>query len=186
MYPDKTWTLFLDRDGVINQRKTDVYVLKPDDFIWTIDAPLSISKLSKVFGITFIVTNQQGIAKGLMTENDLKQIHEKLLQGIRNAGGRIDHIYHCPALKGSGSLYRKPLPGMALQARRDFPEIDFKKSVMVGDTISDMKFGKNLKMKTILIETDKKIISTNHKLVDYAFPDLKSFADFLIENTTSR
>jgi D-glycero-D-manno-heptose 1,7-bisphosphate phosphatase len=179
MLPNKNWTLFLDRDGVINQRKMDAYVLTPEDFVWTIDAPVSIAKLSDIFGRIFVVTNQQGIGKGLMTENDLEKIHEKLLYGIKKEGGRIDRIYHCPALKSSGSLFRKPLPGMALQARIDFPDIDFKKSVMVGDTISDMKFGKNLRMKTVIIETDKKLISENHKFIDYAFQNLKSFTDFL-------
>jgi histidinol-phosphate phosphatase family protein len=180
MLLNRNWTLFLDRDGVINQRKIDDYVLRPEDFVWTIDAPASIAKLSDIFGRIIVVTNQQGIGKGLMTENDLEKIHEKLLFGVKKEDGRIDRIYHCPALKGSGSLYRKPLPGMALQARKDFPEINFKKSIMVGDTISDMKFGKNLKMKTVIIETDKKLISENHKFIDYAFSDLKSFTDFLI------
>lgn len=183
MLPNKTWTLFLDRDGVINQRKPNAYVLTPQDFLWINDAPASIARLSGIFGRIVVVTNQQGIGKGLMTENDLLSIHEKLNLEVENVGGHIDRIYHCPDLKGSGSLYRKPMPGMAFKARKDFPEIDFKKSIMVGDTISDMKFGKNLKMITIIIETDRKLISDNHKFIDYSFPDLKSFADYLTDSS---
>lgn len=179
MTPDKTWTLFLDRDGVINTRKPDAYVLSRADFQWTEKAPESIAALSQLFGRTLVVTNQQGIGKGLMSEDDLLQIHQMMQAEVEQAGGKIDSIYHCPALKESKSFYRKPMPGMALLAKKEFPEINFKKAVMVGDTISDMIFGKNLKMQTVLIDTDKKTISTYYKLIDFAFPDLKTFADFV-------
>ncbi len=178
MTPDKTWTLFLDRDGVINTRKPGAYVLSREDFSWTEKAQESIASLSQLFGRTLVVTNQQGIGKGLMSENDLIQIHQMLQLEVEKAGGKIDRIYHCPALKESNSFYRKPMPGMALLAKKDFPEINFKKAIMVGDTISDMIFGKNLNMKTVLIDTDKKNISDHYKLIDFAFPDLKAFAAF--------
>jgi D-glycero-D-manno-heptose 1,7-bisphosphate phosphatase len=181
MVPDKSWTLFLDRDGVINQRKPDAYVLHPDEFLFTPMAPESIAQLSKIFGRIIVVTNQQGIGKGLMTEEDLSAIHLKLTNAVNLAGGKIDKIFHCPALKGSGSFYRKPLPGMALKAKKEFPEIDFRKSVMVGDTISDMLFGKNLKMNTVFIETNKRLITENHNLIDFAFTDLNDFAHFIKE-----
>jgi D-glycero-D-manno-heptose 1,7-bisphosphate phosphatase len=182
MKPDKTWTLFLDRDGVINVRKPAQYVLHPDDFIWTDQAVDSIVMLSKIFGKIFIITNQQGIGKGLMTESDLAQIHSVLVNEVSLGGGRIDKIYHCPELKEARSFYRKPSPGMGLQAKKENPGIDFKKSIMVGDTISDMIFGRSLKMKTVLIEQDKRIISENHKLIDYAFVSLKEFSSFIIQN----
>lgn len=177
---DKSWSLFLDRDGVINVRKLDAYVLKPDDFIFCEEAENSISRLSQLFGPVVVVTNQQGIGKGLMSEDDLQAIHTKMVSGIEAAGGRIDKIYYCPELKEAHSFFRKPAPGMALKAKKDFPVIQFKKSVMVGDTISDMRFGKQLKMLTVFIGDEKELISKNHKLIDYAFSGLKEFADFLI------
>ena len=176
---DKSWSLFLDRDGVINERKMDDYVLTPADFVFREEAERSIAKLSKLFGPLVVVTNQQGIGKGLMTEHDLHAIHEKMLTGIDSAGGRVDKVYFCPELKEAHSFYRKPSPGMALRAKKDFPVIRFRKSVMVGDTISDMKFGKRLKMVTVFIGEEKELISRNYKLIDYAFPGLKEFADFV-------
>ncbi len=179
---DKSWSLFLDRDGVINVRKMDAYVLTPDDFIFREEAEKSIARLATLFGPMVVVTNQQGIGKGLMTEDDLNAIHEKMVQAIEAEGGRIDKVYFCPALKETHSFQRKPSPGMALQAKKDFSSIHFKKSVMVGDTLSDMKFGKRLKMVTVFIGEDKGIISRNHVLIDYAFPGLKEFTDFVFEN----
>jgi histidinol-phosphate phosphatase family protein len=179
---DKSWTLFLDRDGVINIHKPGNYVVHPDQFIFTNKAAESIAKLSGVFGRIFIVTNQQGIEKGLMSEEDLSAIHKKLLKGVEEAGGKIDKIYHCPALECLGNFYRKPLPGMALKAKKDFPGIDFKKSIMVGDTISDMLFGKNLKMITAFIGSDKRVISENHKIIDFAFTDFYSYAQFIFSD----
>jgi D-glycero-D-manno-heptose 1,7-bisphosphate phosphatase len=179
IFPDKSWTLFLDRDGVINHRKPEAYVLTPDEFIFNRMAAESIAQLSNIFGRIIIVTNQQGIGKGLMSEDDLQEIHRKLLDKVNEEGGKIDKIYHCPELKEAGSFYRKPMPGMALKAKKEFPEIEFRKSVMVGDTISDMLFGKNLKMITVFIETDKRLISENHKLIDLAFKDLQEFAHFI-------
>jgi D-glycero-D-manno-heptose 1,7-bisphosphate phosphatase len=118
-----------------------------------------------------------------MSEEDLSAIHGKMLNGIHEAGGRIDKVYHSPHLKESRSFYRKPMPGMALKAKKDFPSIDFKRSVMVGDTISDMKFGKTQSMVTTIIETDSKIISTNHKIIDFSFGDLASFTQYINDLT---
>jgi D-glycero-D-manno-heptose 1,7-bisphosphate phosphatase len=187
---DKSWSLFLDRDGVINKRLMDEYVLSPSDFEFTDGAVESIAWFSDVFNRIFVVTNQQGIGKGMMTEQDLKQIHDEMLHEIESKGGRIDKIYHCPALKEERSFYRKPLPGMAIRAKKDFPEIEYRRSVMAGDTLSDMRFGKSMKMVTVFIGKDQKTVSENHTLIDYAFESLSDFKDFLekqtIENRNSR
>ena len=149
-YPiDKSWTLFLDRDGVINRRLLDDYVKRWDEFEFLPGVKEAIAKLSRIFGRVVIVSNQQGIGKGLMTEKDLDHIHSMMVHEIEEAGGRIDAIYHCPELKEKNPECRKPKPGMALQAQKDFPEIDFEKSVMIGDSESDIEFGKRLGMLTV-------------------------------------
>ncbi len=176
---DINWTLFLDRDGVINVRKPDEYVTKPEDFVWNEMAVESIAYLSRLFGHVLVVTNQQGIGKGLMSIDDLNNIHTRMIDKIEEAGGTIHKVYFCPNPKTDRSFMRKPSPGMGLKARKDFPGIDFRKSVMVGDSVSDMMFGKALKMKTIFINHDKKIISEHHNIIDYAFHSLKDFAQFL-------
>ncbi len=150
---DNTWSLFLDRDGVINVRKMNGYILNVDEFQFLPLADQSIAYFSSIFKHVFVVTNQQGISKGLMTKRNLLDIHNYMCEMIVKKGGKITSCYFAPELKSEEKSLRKPNPGMALQAKRDFPEVDFNKAIMVGDTDSDIKFGKNLGMKTVRIKT---------------------------------
>lgn len=145
------WTLFLDRDGVINEKLEGDYVRNLDSFTWKEGALDALAKLSRVFHRVVVVTNQQGIGKQLMTEEDLGTIHRHLLQKVAGAGGRIDAIYHAPQLAAEKSERRKPGTGMALEAQRDFPDIRFEESVMVGDSQGDMEFGSRLGMVNIFL-----------------------------------
>ncbi|MEE4257676.1 MAG: HAD-IIIA family hydrolase [Bacteroidales bacterium] len=145
------WTLFLDRDGVINERLAGDYVKTPEEFRFIEGVPEALAKLSKVFGLIIIVTNQQGIGKGLMTEEDLRIIHDIMISGIQEAGGRINKIYHSSHLDREDNAMRKPNTGMAEQAKIDFPEIDFSMSVMVGDSQADMEFGRRMGMINVYI-----------------------------------
>ncbi|MDR0436959.1 MAG: HAD family hydrolase [Bacteroidales bacterium] len=169
-------TLFLDRDGVINRRLIDDYVKTPDEFMFEDGALEAIAKLSNCFERVVVVTNQQGIGKKLMSEHTLHEIHSHMKSEVEKAGGRIDAIYFCPDLRHSKSLYRKPNIGMGLQAKRQFSDIRFKQSVMVGDSISDMKFGKKLGMKTIFISNDKSLVASHSKLIDQNFNSLSEYA----------
>ena len=168
--------IFLDRDGVINERIVDGYVTRVDDFR-IIDGVLeAISIFTKKFDHVFMVTNQQGIGKGLMTENDLEAIHAFLLSQVESVGGRIDRIYQCPALKSEHSFMRKPSIGMALRARHEFPDVVLRNSVMVGDTESDMLFGRRAGMTTVLVGDEAEVASRFPNLVDYCYKDLITYA----------
>lgn len=177
---DKTWTLFLDRDGIINRRIVADYVKSPDEFEFLPEVPKAIKLLSDIFGKILVVTNQQGIGKGLMTIYDLRRVHVKLLNEVEGKGGRIDKIYFCPELAQSNHSDRKPGIGMALKAQNDFPEIDFSKSVMVGDSVSDMEFGRNAGMKNIFISSSDALI--NEKLYDFKCESLIHFTKLLIKH----
>lgn len=148
---DKSWSLFLDRDGVINRRIPGAYIRMIEEFEFLPGVLESMSRFSKLFRHLIIVTNQQGIGKGLMTEEDLHQIHRHMSERIMAADGRIDKIYFCSDLATRSGNCRKPSPAMGLKAKKDFPGIDFERSVMVGDSITDVGFGENLGMKTVLI-----------------------------------
>jgi len=148
---DKSWTLFLDRDGVINERIIDNYVKSTDEFNFINEVPEAIARFSKLFGRIFVVTNQQGIGKGVMSESNLTSVHTYMVQEIEKKGGRIDAVYFAPQLAKESSSMRKPDVGMALKAQKEFPGIDFEKSMMVGDSDSDIEFGKRLGMKTVKI-----------------------------------
>ena len=174
---DHTWTLFLDRDGVINRRIPDNYVKSRDQFEFLPGVPESIKLFSGIFGRVIVVSNQQGIGKGLMTETDVNSIHKRMMDEIGLAGGKIDAVFFSPHLDSENSFMRKPNVGMALRARKQFPEIRLNHSVMAGDSLSDMIFGKRTGMKTVLISPDKEIVKKYPHQIDFYFPDLISFAN---------
>lgn len=176
---DSSWSLFLDRDGVINKRLIGDYIKKWEEFEFLPGVLEAIQKFAELFGKLFIVTNQQGIGKGLMLETDLEHIHEKMMHEIRQYGGKINKIYHSPYKAEENSVFRKPNIGLARKAKIDFPVIDLDKSIMAGDSISDMQFGKNAGMFTVFIHSDKELIEENKEFIDYVFPDLISFANSL-------
>jgi HAD superfamily hydrolase (TIGR01662 family) len=92
---------------------------------------------------------------------------------IAQNGGRIDKIYFAPNLESENHPDRKPNPGMAWQALKDYPDIDFERSIMIGDSLSDMQFGKNAEMVTIFLTNET---FENQVAVDYIFKDLYDFA----------
>jgi histidinol-phosphate phosphatase family protein len=140
---DRRWTLFLDRDGVINLKKEADYVRHPDEFIFLPAVKDALAVLSGLFSRIIVLTNQQGIGKRLMTEQKLEMIHHYMRREVREAGGRIDGVYHCPHLESDGCDCRKPKAGLFQQALRDFPGIDPRCCVMVGDAPSDIALARS-------------------------------------------
>jgi D-glycero-D-manno-heptose 1,7-bisphosphate phosphatase len=173
------WSLFLDRDGVINERLPDDYVKRWDEFKFLPGVLDALTAFNQYFSRIFIVTNQAGIEKGLYTHQDLNQIHEQMMEYIQYHSGRIDEIYYCPYKGDLDPLCRKPNPGMALEAKKDFPEIDFKKCIMVGDSASDIAFGNNLGMKTILVGNKGDQSAYINAIPDCRLDSLKDFGDFV-------
>ncbi len=169
---DNKWTLFLDRDGVINDNSSVYYVRKWEEFVFRDDFLEAIPFFSKIFWKIIIVTNQQGIGKGEMKTADLEDIHSKMLLEIKRKNGRIDDIFFCPHREEDNCLCRKPKIGMALKAKEKYPEISFSKAVMIGDSPGDMLFAREAGMKTLFlgnrnckIEVDGKYRNF-HQIVD--------------------
>ncbi|MEZ4938602.1 MAG: HAD family hydrolase [Crocinitomicaceae bacterium] len=153
------WTLFLDRDGVINKKRDNDYVKSIEEFEFIEGVLESLKVFSELFGKVVVVTNQQGIGKGIMTESNLREVHGYMLEEVKKHGGRIDQIYFAPHLASENSNDRKPGTGMGLKAQIDFPEIDFEKSLLIGDSESDIEFGTKLGMKTIMLKNNREIES---------------------------
>jgi D-glycero-D-manno-heptose 1,7-bisphosphate phosphatase len=147
---EKYTTLFLDRDGVINH-KIDGYVQFFSQFKFIEDVPESIARLSNYFIRIIIVTNQQGIGKKIMTENQLFDLHDKMLFEINKIGGKIEKIYYCLHLESANCNCRKPKSGMLLKAKEDFPDIDFSKSILIGDSDTDIIAAENVNIKSIQV-----------------------------------
>lgn len=163
---DKSWTLFLDRDGVINQRNFNGYIERVSDFLFTDGVLDALNYFATIFQRIIVVTNQQGVGKGKMSIEQLELIHQYMLQKVTASNGRIDAVYAATSLKSSDKKDRKPHPYMAFEAKNKFPEIEFSKSIMIGDTDSDIIFGKNLGMKTVLVKSEEQIITIPDMVVE--------------------
>ncbi|HWB94955.1 MAG TPA: HAD-IIIA family hydrolase [Puia sp.] len=175
---DASWTLFLDRDGVLNVEKHDSYIFHYGEFSFYEGVLEALKRCAAVFGKIVIVTNQRGVGKGLMTVADLQDIHDKMVAEIVLAGGRVDRIYFADSLDNAHPL-RKPQPGMAYAAVRDLPGIDLSRSLMVGNNISDMEFGRNAGMYTVFVRTTNPEQALPHVAIDMAFNSLHDFAKHL-------
>jgi histidinol-phosphate phosphatase family protein len=174
---DSRWTLFLDRDGVINRRIVGDYVKRWEEFHFLGGSLEAIKIFSRIFGRIIVVSNQQGVGKGMMEGNQVEEIHKKMLQRINEAGGRVDKVYFSTQLEAEAHPDRKPGTGMALKAQHDFPEILFEKSVMVGDSITDMQFGRNINAVNVLILPNNQLSIMPEELYDFQYPSLLEFAD---------
>lgn len=174
--------LFLDRDGVINEEKDGSYIFHKEEFVFYPGAVQALVALSKRFDYVFVVTNQRGVGRGYMTEAALLDIHDHLTEEVVQAGGHIHRIYFAPSIDSNHS-HRKPNTGMALEAQRDFPDIIFEQSTMVGNNLSDMQFGKTMGMKTVFLHTTQGAFTLPHALIDEQYDSLKSWSSYLEQTT---
>ena len=136
-----TKTIFLDRDGTMNVRIVDDYVKSWADWQWIEGALEAIKMLSELDTNIIIVTNQRGVSR-VMTEEDLSEIHNRMMEDIRNAGGNIDHILFCNADRDANDPRRKPAPGMILEGSK-LVNADMKTAWLVGDSPSDIAAANN-------------------------------------------
>jgi histidinol-phosphate phosphatase family protein len=174
---DNSWTLFLDRDGVINERLENDYVKSVEEFQFISGSDDAIVSLSKIFGWLFVVTNQQGIGKGLMTESNLSKIHRLMERNIEDKGGKITKVYYAPGLSAPDNYMRKPKSGMALLAQRQHKGVDFIKSIMVGDTDSDIIFGRKLGMKTVRVSSEFEVIKVEADITIGSLKELQNYIE---------
>ena len=147
-------TAFLDRDGVINRKAPEgEYITRVQDFQFLPGAIAGLRKLKRHGWKLIVVTNQRGVALGRMSADDLAAIHAEMCGDLRSAGVSLDGIYTCPHDKDVCDC-RKPQTGLFHQARRDWPEIDFADSVVIGDSLSDMEAASHLGCRGIWIGHD--------------------------------
>lgn len=132
-------TAFIDRDGVINRKPPEGnYVLDPADLELLPGAPDAIARLSRAGLRTVIVTNQQGVGKGMLAIERVAEINSLVAQAVAAEGGRLDQVLVCPHLEGTCEC-RKPRVGLFVEARRRDPAINFELSAVIGDSASDME-----------------------------------------------
>ena len=143
------WTAFLDRDGTLNVKAPEGdYVKGPEELELLPGAAEAVALLNREGLRVVVVTNQRGVARGLMTLEDVAAVHAALERGLAAAGAHLDAIFFCPHERGECDC-RKPGTGLFEQAREAEPDIDFSRSVMVGDAPSDVEAGRAAGMLTV-------------------------------------
>ncbi|HRI01364.1 MAG TPA: HAD-IIIA family hydrolase [Saprospiraceae bacterium] len=167
--------LMLDRDGVINVLRKSDYVKSLSEFEFKKNLLIHLAKIQAYFGRIVVVTNQQGIGKAVMTEAQLDNIHEYMVDQMRTYGITVDKVYYCPHLASENCNCRKPKPGMLDAALKEFTEIDPKKSYFVGDSVSDVEAAKRAGVWSVAMvnpENQKQLEECVPNLVILSFDEL--------------
>jgi D-glycero-D-manno-heptose 1,7-bisphosphate phosphatase len=143
--------VFLDRDGTINEHR-EGYVTSWAQFRFLPNSLEALGKLDKTDYRIIIITNQSAVARGLMSQEDLESIHQRMLAQVEEAGGRIDAIFVCAHHPSDGCGCRKPKTGLVMLAKEAY-DLDLGGSWFVGDNTKDIETGRNAGCKTILLKT---------------------------------
>jgi D-glycero-D-manno-heptose 1,7-bisphosphate phosphatase len=147
-----TRAVFVDRDGTINIDKD--YLTDPDKIEFIENSPEAISLANKLGLKVIVISNQAGVARGLMIIEQVESVNKRLVEMLRSQGAIVDAIYYCPHYPSNGHvcICRKPDIGMLLKAKEEF-DIDLASSFVVGDKWSDVKCGENAGATTSLVMT---------------------------------
>jgi D-glycero-D-manno-heptose 1,7-bisphosphate phosphatase len=175
-------TVFLDRDGILNEKMPEHrYVTRWEEFRVLPGVPEALRRLNDAGLRVVVVSNQRGIAKGLYTAAALEEMHSQFQQLLDLKGARIDAFFICPHETGECNC-RKPLPGLFEQAVARFPEITAATSVMIGDSPTDIEFGRRVGMKTILVDARRGAAGAREgaTLADLRFGSLAEAVDAVL------
>lgn len=182
-------TIFLDRDGVINENRSD-YVKSWSEFRFLPGSKEAIAMLTNANHRIIVCTNQAGIARRSLSLKTVEEIHCKMTAEIAKAGGRIERVYYCPHGKEENCLCRKPRPGMLLRARDELG-IDMNDAIFVGDNITDIRAAFAAGVTPILVLTGlgMKYLSRYSHETDGPFHiavNLKHIAEIILQRQQSR
>lgn len=143
--------ILLDRDGVINEDRED-YVKSWQEVRFIKGARQALKQIHRAGIPVVVITNQAAVGRGLITEDDLSDIHARLMKAIQKAGGKISKIYYCPHPPEARCHCRKPRIGMLKKAAQEF-RLDLRQCFFVGDALRDVQAGKQAGCHTVLVQT---------------------------------
>jgi len=150
--------VILDRDGVLNKKAPKAeYVRNSDEFEWLPGAMEALRLLKDAGYIVTVVTNQAGIARGMMTELDLSRIHQMMQDAVAKNGRTIDAVYYCPHGWDDGCECRKPRPGMLFQAQKEF-NLDLSRVYFVGDDARDRETADRAGAKFLMVDDNNSLL----------------------------
>jgi D-glycero-D-manno-heptose 1,7-bisphosphate phosphatase len=163
-------TVILDRDGTLNERPPRAsYVKRPEELTWLPRAREALALLKDAGYRVIVVTNQAGINRGAMTEDDLAAINARLCEEAEAAGGRIDAVYHCPHDWDEGCECRKPRPGMLFRAQREW-HLDLTRTTFIGDDERDGQAADAAGCPFILVSDERDVLDAARELTANAIP----------------
>jgi len=181
--------VFIDRDGVINidpgARTKHGYVIEWDDFHFLPGAPEALKLLADNGYQSIIVTNQQCVGKGHITEEALGELFLKMTEKIKGFGGDVRKVYYCPHLKEENCACRKPEAGLFMKARQELKIERFDDKFYIGDSKHDVEAGKRAGLKTILVlsgNSERKNIPAWKTKPDHVCENLLEAALFIMTN----
>ena len=152
----KNKTVFLDRDGIINEQRID-HVKNIDEFKIFSGVGEAIKLLKEKGYLVIIITNQSVIGRKIISETKLEEIHLKLKNYLKQHNTYVDSIYYCPHTPEQNCNCRKPKPGLLIKASEDF-NIDLEKSYFIGDSDSDLIAANEAECKGILLKKDQTLL----------------------------
>jgi histidinol-phosphate phosphatase family protein len=182
--------VFLDRDGVINYNRED-YVKTPEEFVFLPGSAAAAARLTRAGRALFIISNQAGVGKGLLTEAALAAITRKMLEGLADAGACVQGIYYCPHPPDAGCDCRKPAPGLLHRAAREHG-LELSQTVFVGDDQRDLAAGAAAGARTVLVLSGKMSLAEAEALTGetdslldpaYVAADLSAAVDWILESS---
>ena len=179
--------VFLDRDGVLNPHIPGGYLLSADDLVVLPGVAQAVRRLNEAGLPVIVISNQQGVGKGLMTTDHLAAIEARMEDALRNeAGARIDRCYYSTELASVNSPRRKPGPGMLLEAGADFG-LTLSETVFAGDSPTDIKAGHAAGVGATLLllsgGTHSYASGDMTPAPDYVFTGLPEAVDWILEQS---
>ena len=170
-------TFFLDRDGVINCKlPTDRWVRSWEEFAFIAGVPEALAEIHSHGMRAVVVTNQRGVARGVLSEEALEEIHRRMCSEVAAAGGEIDAVYCCP--HEGGCECRKPSSGLLKRAAAEL-RLDLGESVMIGDRLSDIEAGNAVGSATSFVPSDIDDGGAR-ALADYVARDLRDAVRWVV------
>ena len=151
--------VFLDRDGVINKKIENSYVLDWKGFKFLPDVDKAIKLLNEKEIPVFVISNQACVGKGLITADKLNDINNRMVKELGSKGAWIDDVFVCPHKKEDNCDCRKPKTGLFMQAKEKYPNIEFSDSWFIGDSLEDVEAGKSAGTSTYLLKNGESLKS---------------------------
>ncbi|MFN0070624.1 MAG: D-glycero-alpha-D-manno-heptose-1,7-bisphosphate 7-phosphatase [Chloroflexota bacterium] len=146
-------TIFLDRDGVINENRTD-HVKSWDEFIFLPGALNAIARLSEAGIRLFVITNQAVINRGIVTRAQVDAVNNRMVEVIHQFGGRIEAVVYCPHRPEERCPCRKPAPGLLFQLSEQY-QVNLSATLLIGDAWPDIDAGRAAGCNVMLVLTGR-------------------------------